>query len=44
MEKERQFLTPQAEIVRFNNEDLIVTSDVGGKSVGEIPEWPPQNQ
>lgn len=42
MENKKQFLIPKAEIVCFDNEDIIVTSDLGGKSVGEIPEWPPQ--
>ena len=44
MDNKKQFSIPQAEVVRFNSEDIIVTSDVGGKTVGEIPEWPPQNQ
>ena len=43
MEKEKKYLIPEAEIVCFNYDDIILTSDVGGENVGTIPEWPPQD-
>lgn len=43
MENKKQFLIPQAEIVRFNSEDVIVTSDVGGANANTIPEYDPNN-
>lgn len=43
MNKEKKFLIPEAEIIVFPSEDIIVTSDVGEKNAGEIPEWPPVN-
>ena len=44
MAKERKFLNPEAEVVCFYNEDIILTSDVGGGDVSAVPEWPPQNE
>ena len=44
MEKEKKYLIPEIEIVCFDNNDIILTSDVGGGNVGEIPEWPPQGE
>ena len=29
MKNENKFLKPEAEIVEFNNEDIILTSDIG---------------
>lgn len=43
MENKKQFLIPQAEIIRFTSEDIITTSDIGWKPVDEIPEWPSQD-
>lgn len=43
MENKKQFLIPQAEIVRFNSEDIIVTSDVGGANANTLPEYDPNN-
>lgn len=30
MKNEKKFLVPDADIVEFNNDDIILTSDVGG--------------
>lgn len=43
MENKKQFLLPQAEIIRFNAEDIIVTSDVGGANANTLPEYDPNN-
>jgi len=44
MNKDKKFLKPEAELVEFHSEDIIVTSDwwgggndVGGGSGGNVP-------
>ena len=43
MEKEKKFILPEAEIIRFSCEDIIVTSDVGGANANTLPEYDPNN-
>ena len=41
MKNENKFLKPEAEIVEFNNEDIILTSDIGNIiEEGDTPNLP----
>lgn len=41
MKNENKFLKPEAEIVKFNNEDIILTSDIGSIiEEGDTPNLP----
>lgn len=41
MKKENKYLKPEAEIVAFNIDDIILTSDVGGIiDEGDTPDLP----
>ena len=41
MKNKKEFIAPEAEIINFANEDIILTSDVGGQNIGNIPEYDP---
>ena len=38
MNNEKKFNNPEAEIIEFNNEDIILTSNLGEKDDEEITE------
>ena len=42
MKKENKFLIPEAEIIQFHCEDIILTSDLDNTPTGEssIPDYP----
>lgn len=38
MNNEKKFNNPEAEIIEFKNEDIILTSNLGDKDDEEVPE------
>lgn len=43
MTKEKKFSNPEVEIIRFYDEDIIVTSDLGGGNISGVPQWPTED-
>ena len=37
MKNEKKFQIPEAEVIEFNNEDIILTSNLGGEDDTGIP-------